>query len=115
VGGFAVVPGIVDDAKCDVIASHLQAFERIGAGTRTLLGQAWCVELAGDLRRAPDYKQSVLHDPIVDKLVAGLVRSVFIQGEVIVFAAVLGEDDPLPCYLVVALSLFEWLSHHALR
>ena len=53
VDGFAVVPGVVDDAKCDVFASHLQAFERIGAGTRTLLGQAWCVELAGDLRRHP--------------------------------------------------------------
>jgi hypothetical protein len=51
--GFAVVPGVVDDAKCDVLASYCQAFERLGAGSRTLLRQAWCVDLAGDLRRHP--------------------------------------------------------------
>jgi hypothetical protein len=51
--GFAVVPGDVDDAKCDILASYLQAFEQLGAGSRTLLRQAWCVDLAGDLRRHP--------------------------------------------------------------
>jgi Phytanoyl-CoA dioxygenase (PhyH) len=51
--GFTVVPGVVDDAKCDVLASHLQTFEGVGAGSRTLLRQAWCADLAGDLRRHP--------------------------------------------------------------
>lgn len=49
--GFTVVPGVVDDAQCDVLASHLQTFEPVGAGSRTLLRQAWCADLAGDLRR----------------------------------------------------------------
>jgi hypothetical protein len=51
--GFTVFPDIVADTQCDQLNSHLQAFERTGAGSRTLLRQPWCVELAHQLRRHP--------------------------------------------------------------
>lgn len=62
--GFAVVPGAIDDAKCDLLASYLHSFEPIGAGSRTLLRQHWCVELAGDLRRHPIIGNLLPHDAV---------------------------------------------------
>jgi hypothetical protein len=50
VDGFEVVSGIMNDAECDSVAAHVEAFEGIGAGSRTLLGLPWCRELAHRLR-----------------------------------------------------------------
>jgi hypothetical protein len=53
VDGFAVVPCAIDETRCEVLASRFQAFQNIGAGSRTLLSQQWCAELAYDLRQNP--------------------------------------------------------------
>jgi hypothetical protein len=53
VDGFTVVAGVVDDVTCDVLASHLQGFGKIGVGSRALLIQRWCQKLAGNLRESP--------------------------------------------------------------
>jgi hypothetical protein len=50
--GFVVVV-VIDGVRCDQLAAHLRVFGKIGAGSRTLLRQPWCVELADDLRRHP--------------------------------------------------------------
>jgi hypothetical protein len=51
VDGFAVVPSVIDETRCESLASHLLEFRGIGAGSRTLLSQPWCTDLANDLRR----------------------------------------------------------------
>jgi hypothetical protein len=48
--GFAVVPVIVDDSHCDALARHVEARDNKDAGSRTLLGESWCVDLARQLR-----------------------------------------------------------------
>jgi ectoine hydroxylase-related dioxygenase (phytanoyl-CoA dioxygenase family) len=49
--GFVVVTNVVDGDQCDVVANHVQALENDGAGSRALLDQAWCAEMANQLRR----------------------------------------------------------------
>jgi Phytanoyl-CoA dioxygenase (PhyH) len=46
VDGFAVVPGVIGDARCDDLATHLSAIHTIRAGSRNLLAQPWCIALA---------------------------------------------------------------------
>ena len=48
--GFAVIPHVMDDAACDLIAGNLEALEMAAAGSRRLLEQRWCAELARRLR-----------------------------------------------------------------
>jgi ectoine hydroxylase-related dioxygenase (phytanoyl-CoA dioxygenase family) len=50
VDGYAVVPAVVGEAECDSLAANVEAFEEIGAGSRTLLRLPWCRELARRLR-----------------------------------------------------------------
>jgi len=51
--GFAVVPEVIDDIQCDILASQIMEMQDTGAGSRTLLMQPWCAELASSLRRHP--------------------------------------------------------------
>jgi ectoine hydroxylase-related dioxygenase (phytanoyl-CoA dioxygenase family) len=48
--GFLVVPNVVNDAEWYSLTGHIAALAREGAGSRTLLDQEWCVELAQQLR-----------------------------------------------------------------
>jgi hypothetical protein len=48
--GFVVVPEVIDRVRCDSLARHVQDLDKSGAGSRTLLDQLWCVELARELR-----------------------------------------------------------------
>lgn len=48
--GYVVVPDVLSDAQCDLISGYLDVFQAGGAGSRTLLGQPWCRELAGELQ-----------------------------------------------------------------
>jgi hypothetical protein len=48
--GYAVVAGVLDDVRCDILASHLRGFGKPRAGSRTLLMQPWCQKLASNLR-----------------------------------------------------------------
>jgi len=49
--GFAVVPHVLDETECDAIAWHLDALALTGAGSRTLLSEPWCAEIAERLRQ----------------------------------------------------------------
>lgn len=49
--GFVVVPDMVDGGQCEDLAHRVQALQNDGAGSRALLDQAWCAELANQLRR----------------------------------------------------------------
>jgi hypothetical protein len=40
VDGFSVVPRVIDETRCEVLASCVQVFQNIGAGSRTLLTQS---------------------------------------------------------------------------
>src|SRR5258708_2457487 len=48
--GFVVVPDVVVDARRDALATQVASLPKEGAGSRTLLEQPWCVELARELR-----------------------------------------------------------------
>jgi hypothetical protein len=49
--GFAVVPAALSDADCVALASHIMVLANNAAGTRRLLENPWCTELARLLRR----------------------------------------------------------------
>jgi hypothetical protein len=49
--GFDVVPDVVGGDRCEVLADRVQALGNSGAGSRALLDELWCEELAGQLRR----------------------------------------------------------------
>jgi ectoine hydroxylase-related dioxygenase (phytanoyl-CoA dioxygenase family) len=49
--GFAVIPGVADAGRCAQYAAQISAHDT--AGSRTLLSQPWCAELAGSLVSAP--------------------------------------------------------------
>jgi ectoine hydroxylase-related dioxygenase (phytanoyl-CoA dioxygenase family) len=51
--GFAVVPGVIDDTMCDRLASVLDARPRSGPGSRRLLSEGWCADLAECLKIHP--------------------------------------------------------------
>lgn len=53
--GFAVVPGVLDDTRCDLLASQVDS--EASSGARQLLERSWCRALAEELRR-----HSVLRD-----------------------------------------------------
>jgi hypothetical protein len=44
--GFALVPGLLSQAECDVIAQRLDASEARGVGSRRILQLPWCTGLA---------------------------------------------------------------------
>jgi ectoine hydroxylase-related dioxygenase (phytanoyl-CoA dioxygenase family) len=48
--GFTLLPGVLDDARCDALASNLSSLDFEGAGSRRLLDAAWCRDLAQELR-----------------------------------------------------------------
>lgn len=48
--GFLVVPDVLGDSQCGFLGHHIQALEKESAGSRTLLEQSWCVDLALQLR-----------------------------------------------------------------
>jgi len=54
--GFAVVTDVIDDVRCDILASHLQGFGESRAGSRALLTQPWCQKLASNLREHARFK-----------------------------------------------------------
>jgi len=49
--GFAVIPGVADAGRCEWYAAQISADGT--AGSRSLLSQAWCAELADSLASAP--------------------------------------------------------------
>jgi len=50
--GYAIVPGVLSPVECDAVSVRVGA-DLPTVGSRSLLGNAWCIELAGQLRRHP--------------------------------------------------------------
>jgi ectoine hydroxylase-related dioxygenase (phytanoyl-CoA dioxygenase family) len=61
--GFAVIPGVLPEAQCRVVESHLAGLGTDIAGTRNLLDADWCVSMAAMLRSS-DYLAPILADSV---------------------------------------------------
>jgi len=51
--GYAVVPGILSGDECAAFARQFHLADAASGGTRCLLAQPWCAQLAGSLRAHP--------------------------------------------------------------
>lgn len=51
--GFVIVKRVLDACDCDAIGARLTLPQRLSAGTRALMAQPWCAELAIRLRTDP--------------------------------------------------------------
>ena len=69
--GFAVVPRVLDDTRCDLLAAQVQSHAASGAGSRRFLEQSWVRALADELRR-----HSALRGVLPVNSVAGTVHAV---------------------------------------
>ena len=62
--GFAVLPGVIDYTRCDLLASHVESRAAGGAGSRQLLEQSWCRRLADELRCRPELREVLPVDSV---------------------------------------------------
>jgi hypothetical protein len=53
VQGFALVADVLSAQRCETVASTLASLPLGATGTRSLLQQAWCQQLAKDLQTHP--------------------------------------------------------------
>jgi hypothetical protein len=51
--GFELIPGVLPERKCDGLIRKVMDIECGSAGTRNLLSQSWCCDLAEVLRNEP--------------------------------------------------------------
>ena len=49
--GYTVIADFLSHKACDLVAAQLSALGTYGAGTRRLLTETWCGDLAADLKR----------------------------------------------------------------
>ena len=54
--GFTLVRSLLSDAECEDVARSLGTADTRGAGSRRLLDEAWCAELAGKVMDHPDVR-----------------------------------------------------------
>jgi hypothetical protein len=57
--GFVVVLDLANRNRCDALARHVETIAREGAGSRTLLDQPWCVELAHESRQHSELGRAI--------------------------------------------------------
>jgi ectoine hydroxylase-related dioxygenase (phytanoyl-CoA dioxygenase family) len=57
--GFALVRSLLSDAECEDIARSLGVADTRGAGSRRLLDEAWCADLAGNVMAHPDVREAL--------------------------------------------------------
>ena len=57
--GFTLVRSLLSDAECEDVARSLGAADTRGAGSRRLLDEAWCVDLAGKVMAHPDVRKAL--------------------------------------------------------
>jgi ectoine hydroxylase-related dioxygenase (phytanoyl-CoA dioxygenase family) len=57
--GFTLVRSLLSDAECEVVAQSLGAADTRGAGSRRLLDEVWCAELAGKVMAHPDVREAL--------------------------------------------------------
>jgi len=57
--GVSLVRGLLSDSECDELARRLRGAGARGAGSRRLLNEAWCVDLASKLMAHPDVRKAL--------------------------------------------------------
>ena len=57
--GFTLVRSLLSEAECDDVSRFLGAADTRGAGSRRLLREAWCAELAGKVMAHPDVREAL--------------------------------------------------------
>ena len=57
--GFALVRGLLSEAECDDVSRSLGAADTRGAGSRRLLNEAWCANLACKVMAHPDVRDAL--------------------------------------------------------
>lgn len=57
--GFALVPGLLSEAECDGVAQSLSSAESRGVGSRRLLQEDWCADLAHQVMTHPEIRRSL--------------------------------------------------------
>ena len=57
--GFMLVRSLLSDAECEDIARSLGAADTRGAGSRRLLDEAWCADIAGKVLAHPDVREAL--------------------------------------------------------
>jgi hypothetical protein len=57
--GFTLVRSLLSDAECEDVARALGASDTRGAGSRRLLDEAWCADLAGKVMAHPDVREAL--------------------------------------------------------
>ena len=62
--GYFVVPAVLSEAECAAAASKVQLADSTAGGTRCLLSQPWCAELAGSLRAHPALHGLIARDSV---------------------------------------------------
>ena len=62
--GFTVVANLIDDDSCSEIASRIEARNQTGAGSRRLLDEPWCADLATQLRHSSELRAFLPLDAI---------------------------------------------------
>jgi len=86
--GFEIVPGLLDAAQCTELVGQLPAIN--GAGSRTLLAQPWCAELA---------RRLLAHDALAEMLPAGHVAvqcTLFEKSESVNWLVPVHQDLSIP-------------------
>lgn len=57
--GFALVPALLSEADCDGVAQALSSAESRGVGSRRLLQEDWCADLAHQVMTHPEIRRSL--------------------------------------------------------
>ncbi len=57
--GYCLVPNLLKEAECERVAQRLEACETPGAGSRRLLQEAWCAELAHKVMSHPGVERAL--------------------------------------------------------
>jgi len=57
--GVTLVRSLLSEAECDEIARSLAGMDARGAGTRRLLQERWCADLAGKVMAHPDVRAAL--------------------------------------------------------
>ena len=57
--GFTLVRSLLSDAECEDVAQSLGTADTRGAGSRRLLDEVWCADLAGKVMAHPDVREAL--------------------------------------------------------
>jgi Phytanoyl-CoA dioxygenase (PhyH) len=64
INGYKLLPDVLSPQQCDAISLLTQGVVASSAGSRTLLDQDWCAELAANLRQNPRLSNLLMPDAV---------------------------------------------------